>query len=124
MSTGLLMPKATAVWLVENTSLTFDQDRRFLQSAPARSEGYRRCEVATGGSRGRIPSIWGQLTREEIERAQKTIPPTGCVWRPPKVKIPEMNAPPRRGPPLHPRSRARQDRPNAHPSGCCAIIRN
>ena len=42
MSEAPLMPKATAVWLVENTSLVLRPGRRFLQAAPARGEGDRR----------------------------------------------------------------------------------
>ena len=42
MATAPLMPKATAVWLVDNTSLTFEQIAAFLPPAPARGEGHRR----------------------------------------------------------------------------------
>ena len=42
MQQAPLMPKATAVWLVENTSLIVRADRRFLQAPPARGEGHRR----------------------------------------------------------------------------------
>lgn len=62
-----LMPKATAVWLVENTALTFDQIAEFCGLHPLEVKGIADGEVATGIS-GLDPVANGQLTREEIER--------------------------------------------------------
>lgn len=64
-----LMPKATAVWLVENTSLTFDQIADFCGLHPLEVKGIADGEVATGIV-GMDPMSNGQLTREEIERCQ------------------------------------------------------
>ena len=48
MSNAPLMPKATAVWLVENTSLTFDQIASFCKLHPLEVKGIADGEVATG----------------------------------------------------------------------------
>ena len=48
MSDAPLMPKATAVWLVENTSLTFDQIAEFCKLHPLEVKGIADGEVATG----------------------------------------------------------------------------
>jgi uncharacterized protein len=65
MSDAPLMPKATAVWLVENTSLTFDQIAEFCKLHPLEVKGIADGEVATG-IKGYDPISTGQLTREEI----------------------------------------------------------
>jgi hypothetical protein len=65
-----LMPKATAVWLVENTALTFDQIAQFCGLHPLEVQGIADGEVATG-IKGMDPVANGELTREEIERCQK-----------------------------------------------------
>lgn len=109
MSAGLLMPKATAVWLVENTSLSFDQIADFCNLHPLEVKGIADGEVAAG-IKGADPVTMGQLTREEIERAQND-PAHRLRLAPPKVKIPEMKRA-KRGPRYTPVSR-RQDRPNA-----------
>lgn len=64
-----LMPKATAVWLVENTSLTFDQIAEFCGLHPLEVQGIADDEVAIG-IRGMDPVTAGQLSREEIDRCQ------------------------------------------------------
>src|SRR3954466_15916000 len=64
-----LMPKATAVWLVENTSLSFEQIADFCKLHPLEVKGIADGEVAAG-IKGFDPVSNGQLTREEIERAQ------------------------------------------------------
>ncbi len=64
-----LMPKATAVWLVENTSLTFDQIAQFCGLHPLEVQGIADDEVAIG-IQGMDPISAGQLTREEIDRCQ------------------------------------------------------
>jgi hypothetical protein len=64
-----LMPKATAVWLVENTSLTFDQIAEFCGMHPLEVQGIADGEVAIGIV-GMDPVANGQLTREEIARVE------------------------------------------------------
>lgn len=65
-----LMPKATAVWLVENTSLTFDQIAEFTGLHPLEVKGIADGEVLVG-VRGLDPVVSGTLTREEIARCEK-----------------------------------------------------
>ncbi len=65
-----LMPKATAVWLVDNTSLTFDQIAEFCGLHQLEVQGIADGEVASG-MQGLDPVANGQLTQEEIERCQK-----------------------------------------------------
>jgi len=64
-----LMPKATAVWLVENTSLTFDQIADFCQLHPLEVQAIADGEVAIQ-MQGLDPVANGQTTAEEIERCQ------------------------------------------------------
>lgn len=109
MSVGLLMPKATAVWLVENTSLTFEQIAEFCKLHPLEVKGIADGEVAAG-IKGMDPVANGQLAREELEKAQKD-PSHRLKLAPPKVKLPEVKRS-RKGPRYTPVSR-RQDRPNA-----------
>jgi hypothetical protein len=104
-----LMAKATAVWLIDNTTLTFDQIADFCGLHPLEVKGIADGEVAAG-IKGADPINNGQLTREEIDRAQKD-PTTKLKLSPPKVKLPEMKRS-KRGPRYTPVSR-RQDRPNA-----------
>ncbi len=63
-----IMPKATAVWLVENTTLTFKQIADFCGMHELEVKGIADGEVAQGIS-GVNPMISGQLTKEELERA-------------------------------------------------------
>src|SRR5262245_34938839 len=70
MSTAPLMPKATAVWLVENTALTFDQIADFCKLHPLEVKGIADGEVAAG-IKGQDPVTSSQLTREEIARAER-----------------------------------------------------
>jgi hypothetical protein len=63
------MPKATAVWLVENTSLTFEQIAAFCELHTLEVQGIADDEVAVG-IQGMDPIANGQLTREELERCQ------------------------------------------------------
>jgi hypothetical protein len=65
-----LMPKATAVWLVENTTLTFDQIAAFCGLHPLEVQAIADGEVAIGMV-GLDPIANGQLTKEEIERCEK-----------------------------------------------------
>jgi len=65
-----LMPKATAVWLVENTTLNFEQIAEFCGMHVLEVQGIADGEVASGII-GRDPITAKLLTREEIERCQK-----------------------------------------------------
>ena len=69
MPTPLLMPKATAVWLVENTSLSFEQIADFCGVHPLEVQGIADGEVAIGIV-GLDPVANGQLTAEEIKRCE------------------------------------------------------
>ncbi|MDB5317624.1 MAG: hypothetical protein JWO24_3468 [Rhodospirillales bacterium] len=64
-----LMPKATAVWLIEKTSLTFEQVADFVGMHPLEIQAIADGEVAQGIV-GYDPITNGQLTREEIARAE------------------------------------------------------
>ena len=108
MTTQLLMPKATAVWLVENTGLSFDQIADFCRLHPLEVRAIADGEVAAG-IKGLDPVLTGQLTREDIDRAQKD-PEMRLKVAEPKVRLPEPKR--RKGPRYTPLSR-RQDRPNA-----------
>ena len=68
MSNVPLMPMATAVWLVENTSLTFKQIAKFCNLHQVEIQGIADGEVAKG-IMAYNPVISGQLTREEIEKS-------------------------------------------------------
>lgn len=109
MSQGPLMPKATAVWLVENTSLAFEQIADFCKLHPLEVKGIADGEVAAG-IKGLDPITTGQLTRDEIEKAQKS-PHYRLKVAVSKVKLPEVKRT-TKGPRYTPLSR-RQDRPNA-----------
>jgi hypothetical protein len=103
-----LMPKATAVWLVENTSLTFEQIADFCGLHVLEVKGIADGDVAHG-IRGSDPITSGQLTREEIARAQEN-PAYRLKLSRSKVFIPEIKT--KRAPKYTPVSR-RHDRPNA-----------
>jgi len=70
MSNAPLMPMATAVWLVENTTLTFKQIANFCNLHEVEVQGIADGEVAKGIV-GYNPINSGQLTREEIELSSK-----------------------------------------------------
>jgi hypothetical protein len=108
MSDKPLMPKATAVWLVENTSLTFEQIADFCGLHVLEVKGIADGDVAHG-IRGSDPITSGQLTREEIGRAQDD-PAYRLKISRSKVFIPEIKS--KRAPKYTPVSR-RHDRPNA-----------
>ena len=103
-----LMPKATAVWLVSNTSLTFKQIAAFCGLHVLEVKGIADGDVAQG-IKGLDPVTSGQLTREAIEDAERD-PSRDLHLAEPKVIVPET--PSRKGPRYTPVSR-RQDRPNA-----------
>ncbi len=70
MSKAPLMPMATALWLVENTTLTFKQIAEFCHLHEVEVQGIADGEVAKG-IKAYNPIITGQLTREEIELSSK-----------------------------------------------------
>ena len=70
MSNAPLMPMATAVWLVENTTLTFKQIASFCNLHEVEIQGIADGEVAKG-IKAYNPIISGQLSREEIELSSK-----------------------------------------------------
>ena len=70
MSNAPLMPMATAVWLVENTSLTFRQIANFCKLHEVEIQGIADGEVGKG-IKAYNPIISGQLSREEIELSSK-----------------------------------------------------
>ena len=70
MTNAPLMPMATAVWLVENTTLTFKQIADFCNLHEVEIQGIADGEVAKGIV-GYNPIIAGQLTKEEIEMSSK-----------------------------------------------------
>ena len=70
MTNAPLMPMATAVWLVENTTLTFKQIADFCKLHEVEIQGIADGEVAKG-IKAYNPIISGQLSREEIELSSK-----------------------------------------------------
>ncbi|MEO5807623.1 cell cycle transcriptional regulator TrcR [Devosia sp.] len=107
MSAPLLMPKATAVWLVDNTALSFEQIAAFCTLHPLEVQGIADGDVA-GGIMGVNPIQNGQLTREEIEKAEGD-PSYRLTLSEPKVRVAAAK---RKGPRYTPISR-RNERPNA-----------
>jgi hypothetical protein len=103
----LLMPKATAVWLVDNTALSFDQIAQLCKLHPLEIKAIADGEAAQG-IKGLDPIATGQLSREEIQRAEAD-PMRKLKLSEPKVRVPESK---RKGPRYTPVSK-RQDRPNA-----------
>src|SRR5437868_15163265 len=81
-----LMPKATAVWLVDNTALSFEQIADFCGLHPLEVKGIADEDVAKG-IKGQDPVSAGQLTREQIEAAEKD-PKIRLKMAPPKHKMP------------------------------------
>ncbi|MEZ5690199.1 MAG: cell cycle transcriptional regulator TrcR [Rickettsiales bacterium] len=65
-----LMPKATAVWLVENTKLSFEQIGKFCGMHPLEVQGIADGEVYAG-IRGQDPIAGGQLTKENIQECEE-----------------------------------------------------
>src|ERR1044071_5086661 len=103
-----LMPKATAVWLVDNTSLTFEQIADFCGLHPLEVKGIADEDVAKG-IKGQDPVASGQLTREAIEAAEKD-PSKRLKMAPPKHKMPAVKL--KKAPRYTPVSK-RQDKPDA-----------
>lgn len=107
MANTLLMPKATAVWLVDNTALTFEQIGAFCSLHPLEVQGIADGDVAAGVM-GVNPIQNGQLTREEIAAAEAD-PSYRMTLSEPKVQVSGTK---KRGPRYTPISR-RTERPNA-----------
>ena len=103
-----LMPKATAVWLVDNTSLTFEQIADFCGLHPLEVKGIADEDVAKG-IKGQDPVTSGQLTREQIEEAEKN-PKIHLKMAPAKHKMPAVKQ--KKAPRYTPVSK-RQDKPDA-----------
>jgi hypothetical protein len=102
------MPKATAVWLVENTSLSFEQIAEFCGLHVLEVRGIADGDVAQG-IKGMDPISSGQLSREEIQAGEED-PAHRLKLAVSKVTLPP--AKPKKGPRYTPVSR-RHDRPNA-----------
>jgi uncharacterized protein len=102
-----LMPKATAVWLVENTSLTFDQIAEFCGLHPLEIQAIADGEVATQ-MQGLDPVANGQTTAEEIARCQAD--PNARLKLSPQAMPPQVVK--HRGPRYTPIAK-RQDKPDA-----------
>ena len=83
MSQGPLMPKATAVWLVENTSLTFEQIAEFCHLHPLEVKGIADGEVAQG-IKGADP-IGDRPAHPRGDRpGRRPTRATGSRWRRPR----------------------------------------
>ncbi len=108
MSDKPLMPKATAVWLIDNTSLTFEQIADFCGIHPLEVKGIADEDVAKG-IKGIDPIATGQLTHEQIEEAEKN-PEMRLKMAPAKYKMPHIKA--KKTPRYTPVSK-RQDKPDA-----------
>lgn len=104
----ILMPKATAVWLIDNTTLTFEQIADFCELHPLEVKGIADGEVAEN-MRGADPVASGELTREEIQKGEddKTY-----RLQQPAPKYTEVPQPKKKGARFTPVSR-RKDRPDA-----------
>ena len=107
MSEAPFMPKATAVWLVENTTLTFKQIAKFCNLHELEIKGIADGDVAKG-IKAYNPILAGQLSRDEIEVCSKD--PTRDLSLTKKVDEVELRA--RKKPKYTPLSK-RQDRPDA-----------
>ena len=108
MSNAPLMPKATAVWLVDNTALTFDQVADFTKMHPLEVRAIADGDAAQG-IKGMDPISTGQLTRDEIERGEKD-PDYRLRIAESKVTLPPQAK--KKGPRYTPVSR-RHERPSA-----------
>jgi len=104
----ILMPKATAVWLVDNTSLSFEQIADFCGLHPLEVRGIADGEVARD-IRGADPIGNGQLTREELDKAQGN---PDYRMKAQVSRHAELLKPAKKAPRYTPVSR-RQDRPDA-----------
>ena len=67
---GPLMPKSTAVWLIDNTGLTFQQIAKFCELHILEVQGIADGEVAVG-IQGKNPILSGELTQDDIDKCEK-----------------------------------------------------
>lgn len=105
-----LMPKATAVWLLDNTALTFDQVAEFCKLHPLEVKAIADGDAAQG-IKGMDPIVSGQLSREQITEAEAN-PDLRLKLTESTVAMSSERAGGKKGPRYTPVSR-RQDRPNA-----------
>ena len=105
-----LMPKATAVWLLDNTTLAFDQIAEFCKLHPLEIKAIADGDSAQG-IKGLDPIQTGQLTREQITAAEADHALV-LTLTDQKVSVPNPERGGKKGPRYTPVSR-RQDRPNA-----------
>lgn len=108
MTANVLMPKATAVWLIENTSLAFNQIAEFCGLHPLEVQGIANEDVAKG-IRGVDPIAGGFLSREEIARGEADETYKLKPLEQKRVDLPQVK---KRGARYTPIAR-RQDRPDA-----------
>ncbi|WP_020594430.1 DUF1013 domain-containing protein [Kiloniella laminariae] len=102
-----LMPKATAVWLVENTSLTFEQIAEFCHLHKLEVQGIADGEVAVG-IRGMDPIANSQLTKAELERCEKDSTKSLRLFKQEDLPLPSKRT---KGPRYTPIAK-RQDKPD------------
>lgn len=102
-----LMPKATAAWLVDNTSLTFDQIAEFCGLHPLEIQALADGDV-NAGIMGTNPVLNNELTAEEIERCEKN---TNAKLKMTKTDLPKPRAR-SKGPRYTPVTK-RAEKPNA-----------
>jgi len=108
MTQNVLMPKATAVWLIENTSLGFGQIAEFCGLHPLEVQGIANEDVAKG-IRGVDPIAGGFLSREEIAKGEADETYTLKPLEQKRIDLPQVK---KRGARYTPIAR-RQDRPDA-----------
>jgi uncharacterized protein len=108
MTSNVLMPKATAVWLIENTSLAFGQIAEFCGLHPLEVQGIANEDVAKG-IRGVDPIAGGFLSREEIAKGEADETYKLQVIEQKRIDLPQVK---KRGARYTPIAR-RQDRPDA-----------
>lgn len=108
MTANVLMPKATAVWLIENTSLSFGQIAEFCGLHPLEVQGIANEDVAKG-IRGVDPIAGGFLSREEIARGEADETYKLKALEQKRIDLPQVK---KRGARYTPIAR-RQDRPDA-----------
>ena len=109
-----LMPKATAVWLIEKTSLTFEQVADFVGMHPLEVQAIADGEVAQGII-GYDPVLNGQLTREEIARCEAD-PSARLNMLPSALPVPKARGKGARYTPVSKR--------NDRPDGIAWLLRN
>jgi hypothetical protein len=108
MTANVLMPKATAVWLIENTSLAFNQIAEFCGLHPLEVQGIANEDVAKG-IRGVDPIAGGFLSREEIAKGEADNDYKLKPLEQKRIDLPQVK---KRGARYTPIAR-RQDRPDA-----------